>query len=256
MNTLRVLTRGAVVALAVLMAGCEDGPTLPEGADTEAEAAAALDQEAIQAQALVEQSLGTMPEGPLPEGRRAPIGTRTDSIRTRPDSIRQRPDSLARPDAERIRPDHSRRARLAVALATESLELAERLLEGTDPNPEQLRYLQQAKGYLRRAEQALETGRPGAAIELSEASQIASLKAVVLPRGVTREEARAIHDLAKKLLEQARAELGDDATEIERHLFRLAHELFEAGTRQLANGSVRGVVALWKSAALSSFLIG
>jgi HEPN domain-containing protein len=234
------------------MTACEDGPTLPEGADAEAQAAAALDQGAIQAQALVEQSLGSMPEGELPAGRR----DRREPDRTRPDSLRQRPDSLARPDAVRHRPEPSRRAELAIALAGESIELAERLLEGTEPNAEQLRHLEHAKGFLRRAEQALEAGHPVSAIELAEAAQIAALKAVVLPRGVSDEEARAIHDLAKELLEQARAAVGGDATEIERHLLALAHSLFEAGSRQLANGSVRGVVALWKSAALSSFLIG
>ena len=253
MNTRRVLTRAAVVALAVVVTGCEDGPTLPDGGEAEAQAAAVLEQEATQAQALVEQSLGVMPEGPLPAGR--PYA-RPDSTSTRPDSVRQRPDSLVRPDADRIRADYSRRARLAIALATESVELAVRLLEGTDPIPEQLRYLNHAKGLVRRAHEAFEAGRPLVAVDLAQAAQIEALKAVVLPGGVTKEEARAIHGVAKELLEQARAAVGSDGTEIERHLLHLAHDLFELGTRQLANGSVRGVVALWKSAALSSFLIG
>jgi HEPN domain-containing protein len=245
MNTPRALTLTAVVALALILAGCEaDGPTLPEMGDAEAQAAAALDQGAMQAQALVEESLGRMPEGLLPVGR---------ADRERPDSVRPERE---RPDSVRGRPDHSRRAELAIALALESIELADRMLEGTTPSEEQLRFLQHAQGLLRRAEHALEAGRPAAAVELAEAAQIAALKAVVLPRGISDEEARAIHDAAKDLLRQAHEAVGGDATEIERHLLALADRLFQAGSDQLAKGTVRGVVALWKSAAISSFLIG
>ena len=71
MNTPRVLTQGmAILALALLMAACEDGPTLPDGGgEIEAQAAAALQQGAVQAQTLVEESLARLPEGQLPAGR-------------------------------------------------------------------------------------------------------------------------------------------------------------------------------------------
>jgi hypothetical protein len=252
MSTRRV-TATAVVALALILAGCEDGPTLPEIAGEtsgiEAQAAAALEQGAAEAQVVMESRLTDMPVGTLPAGRR---GARPDSARQRPDSLRERPDG------ERRRPDrgHERRAELAIALATESLELSERLLEGSDPSEEQLRHLEHATALLRRAEEALEAGRAVAALELAEASQIAALTAVVLPRGISDDEARAIHDLAKDLLRQAHEAVGDDAGEIEQHLLRLATALYESGERQLQNGSLRGVVALWKSAAISSFLIG
>ena len=128
MNTPRVLTQGmAILALALLMAACEDGPTLPDGGgEIEAQAAAALQQGAVQAQTLVEESLARLPEGQLPAGR-----VQTESS----DPLRQRPDGT------RGRPDHARRAELAVALGAESVALAERLLEGTDPTEEQLRHL-------------------------------------------------------------------------------------------------------------------
>jgi HEPN domain-containing protein len=234
----------AAIALGFLLVGCEDGPTVPElGAGPTVETgesgiAAALDQGAAQAQALVEESLAHMPDGDLPEG-----GAR----RPGPDATDRRADDR--------RPRRDVRAELAVALGAESVAMAERLLEGTDPTAEQLRHLDHARSLLRRAEAALEEGREAAAIELAQAAQISALKAVVLPR-VTKEEARALHDLAHDLLRQAREAVATDPTEVERHLLQLAERLFEVGTARLENGVVRGVVQLWKSAALSSFLIG
>ena len=258
MKTPRALT---LMALALMAGGCENGPTLPEvgtefGLDTEVQAAAALDQGAAQALAMVEESLGQLPDGAMPDGR--PDRARTDSIQRRDLTDRVRPNDR-RPDDRRPddrRPVRDRRAKLAVALGAEAVALAERLLEGIDPSPEQLRHLEHARQLQRRAEAALDEGRNAAAVELAEAAQIAALKAVVLPDGVSEQEARAIHDLAADLLERARRAVAADPSEVKRHLLGLAERLFEKGSNQIAAGSMRGVVALWKSAALSSFLIG
>jgi len=235
-----------VVALGLLLAGCEEGPTLPDtsfGTESaiEAQAAAALDQSALTAEALVQESLAQIPEGDLPE-------TRTE-LRRAGDSgdVRRRDDK---------RPHRDVRAELAVSMAGESVAMAKRLLEGSDPSPEQLRHLDHAHELLRRAEAVLDEGREAAAIELARAAQVAALKAVVLPRGVSEEEARKIHALAAELLEQARSTVSSDPSDVRAHLLRLAERLFERGERKLANGVVRGVVDLWTSASLSSLLIG
>ena len=253
MKTPRALT---LMALALIAGGCENGPTLPEvgtefGPDAEVQAAAALDQGAAQALAMVEESLGQLPDGVLADGR--PDRARTDSIQRRDPTDRVRPNDR-RPDDRR--PDRDRRAKLAVALGAEAVALAERLLEGTDPSPGQLRHLEHAQQLQRRAEAAFDEGRHTAAAELAHGAQIAALKAVVLPEGVSEQEARAIHDLAADLLERARRAVAADPSEVKRHLLGLAERLFEKGSAQIAGGSMRGVVALWKSAALSSFLIG
>ena len=253
MNTPGVLTRTTLVALAIIMAGCEgDGPTLPElGGDAEAQAAAALDQGATQAEVVMEASVSDMPEGLLPAGRRH---GRPDSTSTRPDSVRQRPDSVGhRPDG-RGRPDRSRRAELAVELGAEAIALAEELI-GADATADENRHLEHAKALQRRAEAALEAGREAAAVQLAQAAQLAALKAVVLPDGVTEEEVARIAAFAEDLLEQARAAVGGDASAVQQHLLALAERFFAAGSEQVVQGAIRGIVALWKSATLSSFLI-
>ena len=170
MKTPRALT---LMALALMAGGCENGPTLPEvgtefGLDTEVQAAAALDQGAAQALAMVEESLGQLPDGAMPDGR--PDRARTDSIQRRDLTDRVRPNDR-RPDDRRPddrRPVRDRRAKLAVALGAEAVALAERLLEGIDPSPEQLRHLEHARQLQRRAEAALDEGRNAAAVELAE----------------------------------------------------------------------------------------
>ena len=80
----------------------------------------------------------------------------------------------------------------------------------------------------------------------------------MLPGGITAEEARMIHGLAADLLPEAKAAVAANPTALRRHLLKVAEELFRKGSDQVtdAQASTRGVVPLWKSAVISSFLIG
>ena len=87
MKTVRGIT---LLALALVIAGCQDDPMFPESEASEAEQAAALDQAALQVQATLDEQLA-----------RGPVDTaiaRRDGRRTRPDSSSTRP---TRPDQQR-----------------------------------------------------------------------------------------------------------------------------------------------------------
>jgi hypothetical protein len=242
MKTARGIT---LMALALVTAGCQDAPTFPDldPSASEAQQAAALDQAALQLQAAVDEQLARTP---------------TDSTRQRRDTTRVQRDSAttrpARPDAQR--PADRGRVELAVALGGEAVELAARLL-ATGADEQQKRLLAEARELQRQAEAALKEGHDGRAVELAHAAGQTALKAVVLPGGVTAQEARMIHELAQSLLRDARAAVAADPTELRRHLLGVAQELFDDGTAHLGGprGSERALVALWKSAAISSWLI-
>ena len=232
------------MALTLVVGACKDVPTFP-GLETEASVAqveAAMDLATTQTQTVVNDRL-----------TRAGI----DTTRTRrpSDTTRARPADPKRPVE---RPDAGDRARLAVALGGEAIELAERLLKEHGTDPERSRLLDDAKELERKAEAALKEGHDAAAVALAENAGQMALKAVVLPGGVSEEEARMIHDLAANLLEQAKAAVASDPTELKRHLLGIAEELFRSGTEQLKDprDESRGVVPLWKSAQISSYLIG
>jgi HEPN domain-containing protein len=144
------------------------------------------------------------------------------------------------------------RARLAVGLADAAVVLATRLIEAGEPDPEQLRYLEAANEYLSNAGLALEAGEDRRAIYLAEHAQWAALKAVVLPGGVTDEEARAMSELARRLYADAEAAVGSEPTELQ--LTRARH-LIEAGEAKLAEGYHRGIGALWRAAVICSWLL-
>ena len=240
MKTVRGIT---LLALALVLAGCQDDPTFPESESNEAAQAAALDQAALQVQATLDEQLA-----------RGPVDTtsvRRDSTRTRPDTSSTRP---TRPDQQR--PDDRGRVELAVALGGESVEIAARLLaNGADEH--QKRLLSEARELQRQAEAALKEGQDRRAMELAEAAGQTALKAVVLPGGVTKEEARLVHDVARDLLRDATAAVKNDPTELKRHLLSVAEQLFREGSDQLdGRGWERALVSLWKSAAISSWLIG
>ena len=252
MKTTRGLT---LTALALMMAACQDAPTFPalEIETSQATVETAMDQAATLAQAVVEESLADVPSDSVivrPTDRRRPDDHRPD--RRRPDD--HRPDGR-RPDDRR--PDRGR-AELAVALSGEAVALASRLLQEQGADEEQKRLLQKAEELHRKAEAALEEGRDAAAVDLAHAATVTSLKALVLPGGITAEEARMIHDLAADLLPQARAAVAANPTALNRHLLAVAEKLFRQGSDKLSDPdrSTRGVVPLWKSAVISSYLIG
>ncbi len=154
------------------------------------------------------------------------------------------------------RPERQRdaRPRLMLTMGNQAVELATRLI-GDAPDPEQLRFLERAIEAQRAAQAAWEAGELGRAAALAEHALITSLKAVVVPGGVTEEEARTLSTLSADLLGQARAALGDDPTPHESKLLAIAHQLHERGVLLLEGGNVRGVVFLWRSAVISSLLL-
>ena len=143
-------------------------------------------------------------------------------------------------------------------MSGQAVALATRLLHDHGADDEQQRLLKQAEESHRKAQAALDEGREALAVELAQAATLTSLKAVVLPGGITEEEARLIHNLAADLLPQAKAAVETNPTALNRHLLSVAEELFRKGSEQLSDprGSTRGVVPLWKSAVISSYLIG
>ena len=292
MKTTRALT---LTALVLMTAACEDVPTFPalEIEPSEATVETAMDLAYVLSQAVVDAGLADVPSDSLttsptdsiqpgdrrPDARR-PNDRRPDARRPddrRPDARRpddRRPDARRpddrRPDARRPddrrpdarRPDDRRpdrgRAELAVALSGQAVALATRLLHEQGADEEQKRLLMHAEEQHRKAKAALQEGREALAVELAQSATKTSLKAVVLPGGITEEEARMIHSLAANLLPEAQEAVAANPTALNRHLLKVAEELFRKGSHQVtdAQASTRGVVPLWKSAVISSYLIG
>ncbi len=94
------------------------------------------------------------------------------------------------------------------------------------------------------------------AAHLAHQAQWWALKAVVLPGGITDEEARSILGLATTLLDQAGTAVGPDPTDLQTALLTKATRMLESGKANVGNGVCRGLGALWQSAVISSYLIG
>lgn len=154
--------------------------------------------------------------------------------------------------------DPSRRGALAVAFGAEAVDLAKRLLDeqvgGADT--EQLDLLATAEEFLAQARTALEAGENKRAGHLAKQAQWWALKAVVLPGGITDEEARFILGVADTLLTDARTAVGPEPTDLEAALLARAARMLERGKSSLENGVCRGIGALWQSAIISSYLLG
>lgn len=150
------------------------------------------------------------------------------------------------------------RARLGIALATEAIAMADRILSaqvgGADTEQQEL--LDVAREYLAQAILAFEAGEEARAIHLARLAQWGALKAVVIPGGITDEEARFVLTLAETLLGEARAAIGPEPSEIEAVLFSRATRLFERGKASVETGNHRGIGPLWCAAVISSYLVG
>lgn len=208
-----------LLALA-LPTACQDDPTVPEVETPEA----VLDEAALDAAA--------------------------EEVATLEAEFRQEAEQRA--SGERPIPD---RAELAVDLGASAVELADRILDEEGADPEQLRLLDAATHYQRQAVIALERGDPSRALAFARRACWTALHAVVLPGGVTLEEARMIHQVAGALLAEARATV-DPTDPTASLLLEWAGRMYEAGSRALEGGSVRSVALLWKSAVLSAHLTG
>lgn len=141
----------------------------------------------------------------------------------------------------------------SVALGASAVALATRLLDEQGADEEQLLYLEAAAEYQRAAEAALDAGDLGRAIHLSNLAEWSALKAVVLPGGVTDEEARAMLELAESLYADAAA---GDLTEQQVVLLQRARTLIDHGAAALEAGTVRGVVPLWRAAVICFWIVG
>ena len=153
------------------------------------------------------------------------------------------------------------RVRLEVSFAGTAVALAERLINAQDPatdvanSDRQNRWLAHAKRLLERAETALANGHFARALHFAQHAHWSALKAVILPGGITEAELKAMVELAENLLEQAKAALGDDPTELELRIFKRAGRLIEIGKARLAEGHKRGVAAVWRGAVMSAWLL-
>jgi len=145
-------------------------------------------------------------------------------------------------------------AEVYVELGATAVSLASRLLDGQSVvDAEQLRFLDQAGEYQAEAEAALADGSPRRAAHLANLAIWTSLKAVVLPGGITEEEARAMLDLAETQYEAAAA---TEPEGVAATLLLRARALLDAGKTMLETAAPRGVAALWRSAVVSTWILG
>jgi hypothetical protein len=148
------------------------------------------------------------------------------------------------------------RAEIQVALGREAIALAARLLGDPVSDVQSQELFDTAVEFQTNAEEALEAGEEARAAHLARLAQWWALKAVVLPGGITDEEARAMSEMAETLLGEAGTAVGPDGTELQQLLLARAARLLQMGQENLANGVCRGIGALWQSSVLSSYLIG
>jgi hypothetical protein len=146
------------------------------------------------------------------------------------------------------------RVGLAVDLADSAVELAGRILEREGADDRQAALFAEAERHLSAARAALAAGDGAAAVRNAQAACWTALKAWVLPGGVTREEAEAVRSLATELLTEAAAVVGDDEG-IRGTILGWAVGFYTHGAAQLDAGNLRGIVGLWKAAALSFHLV-
>jgi hypothetical protein len=165
--------------------------------------------------------------------------------------VEQRHRKHCRPDPD---PDRPNGARIAVALGHTSVGLAARIIdEQGGGTPEQLRFLASAKQYQAMAERALQAGYPARAVHFAELATWASLKAIVLPGGITKEEVRAMVELAKSLYDKAAA---TNPTGVKAVMLERAKALIAKGIAMVEEGKVRGVAPLWRGAVISAWIAG
>lgn len=155
---------------------------------------------------------------------------------------------------QRQRPDRRHGgAEVAVQLGSAAVALADRILEGTGADDEQLRFLEQAHEFQRQAEAALDAGEDRRAAHLAHMAQWTALKAVVLPGGVTEEEARAMVELAHELLDVA---IASEPTGVKAQILERLPHLIAKGEEMLEQGQPRGIGALWRAAVAASWIAG
>ena len=144
---------------------------------------------------------------------------------------------------------------LQVELGATAIELAQGILDDQGANEEQLDLMAVAQELQARAVEALDAGDVRWAAHFAHLAEWWALKAVVLPGGVTDDEAAFIRDLAITLYDEAVVAVGDEPDELQAALLLKATHMLEAGEANLANGTCKGMGAFWQVAVISSYLI-
>lgn len=152
------------------------------------------------------------------------------------------------PDEEHVR--------VKVQFGATAVALATRILEEQGADEEQQAFLAAAEEYQAGAEAALEAGELRRAAYLANLAEWNALKAVVLPGGITDDEVRYVLDLATEAYAAAEAALAGGATELQADLLAAAKRMLDNGEEHVLQGYVRGVGALWRSAVISTWLVG
>ncbi len=150
----------------------------------------------------------------------------------------------------------SGRPEVWVELGGAAVDLATGILGAGTPDQEQLDLLAAAGEYQTLATEALAAGDRGRAVHFAHMAQWWSLKAVVIPGGISDEEVALILDLAKTLLADATAAVGSEPTDLEAALLAKATTMLGMGEGSVANGTCRGLGALWQVALIGTYLIG
>jgi len=145
--------------------------------------------------------------------------------------------------AHRPERDRGPIAELWVRMAHEAVDIAGRLLEGTEPSDRQIHALESAGRMAESASEALAAGQVSRAFALSHRAVALSLMAVVLPE-VTVEDAAAIEAFAQAELEAAWAR---DLSEFETKVLGRAQAIFEVGVERIRTGDLRGVNLVWRA---------
>ena len=146
------------------------------------------------------------------------------------------------------------RVGLAVDFADAAVSRAGRIPEAEGADDRQAALYDEAERHLRAAQAALAAGDHAAAVRPAQPACATALTAWTLPGGPTRDEAEAVPDPATELLTEAAAQVGA-ADGIRGTILGWAAGFHTHGAAQLDAGNLRGVVGLWKAAALSFYLV-
>ena len=145
-------------------------------------------------------------------------------------------------------------ATLMVALGGTAVNLATQILSGTSADEGQTSYLGAAAETQALAEAALLAGDLSQASYLAGLAQWQALKSIVLPGGITAEDAQAMLELAQALYEQAQAAISDPDA-LQSDLLRRAGAMIAMGQSNMNTWSFMCINPLWRAAVISAWLI-
>ncbi len=179
-------------------------------------------------------------------------------------------DVHRRADRSRVRRhdrDPEKHAKLVVAMADKAVELANRLLNGTEISERQQHLLDTAARLAAASAEAYQNGHFRRAIILGHKAVGVSLMAVIRPDNVTDDRIRSLTDvansefqvlidLAQAELEAAKAALEKQPDEYFEKLLARAVEAFETGVEHLRNGNPRGIQLIWRAAVVGAVIAG